>query len=180
MKTLRIILLILSLGSAAYAEIIASVNYFQYTKTDQIGEAPRTTSLLTSYDLNFQLLISSRYSVGVAYMTQTTSAGDIRGKKEVMAPNVGMFFGPLLIEAGPISRSTEKLNIDVEGEWRDGSGYYAALTVYDRWASWLLVGFQFTFLDIEYKKYFDGQVESSVLSRRTTVLNPSIRLGFLF
>lgn len=163
----------------AVADIMASINYFQYSRSDQIQGDETRQNLLVSYDYNLQLLLSSRYLIGLTYMKQTTSS-EMRSSRESVFPNVGFFYGALLFEGGPVSRSVEKLNIDSSQEWRDPTGYYGAITIYESWARWVLVGFQFTFIDIEYRKYFDGVTESTARTRKVSVLNPSLRLSFIF
>lgn len=180
MKSLSLFILLVVFGFSAHAEILTSLSYFQYSRNDQVStDAHSTESLITSFDWNFQLLISAKYLVGVTHMTQSTSS-TIRSQRQTFAPNVGFFLGPLMIEGGPITKSTERIDLTTGAEWRDPSGYYVALTVYDRWADWLLVGFQFTFLDIEYRKYFDGSTEIDTLSKKVSVLNPSLRLSLVF
>ncbi len=167
----------------AHSEIVASLNYFQYTKTDQVQSQNQTQSnqdtQLLSYDYSLQLMVGARYLIGVNYSVQS-STSTIRSKRESVFPNVGFFYGPLLIEGGPVTKSVEKLNLDTSEEWRDPSGYYGAITVYHSWANWMLLGLQFTFLNIEYRKYFDGVSEVTAQTRKVTVLNPSLRLSFLF
>ena len=167
----------------ARSEIVASVNYFQYTKSDQVLNQGQTQSnqdtQLLSYDYNLQFMVGSRYLIGATYSVQT-SGSTVRSKRESVFPNVGFFYGPLLIEGGPVSKSVEKLNLDSSEEWRDPTGYYGAITVYHSWANWMLLGFQFTFVNIEYRKYFDGVNEVATQTRKVSVLNPSLRLSFLF
>ncbi len=181
-KTYLLVALLFN-GFIARSEIVASVNYFQYSKSEQVqaqGQTPsnQDTQLL-SYDYNLQLLVGARYLIGVNYSVQS-SGSTVRSKRESVFPNVGFFYGPLLLEGGPVTKSVEKLNLDTSEEWRDPSGYYGAVTIYHSWASWMLVGFQFTFLNIEFRKYFDGVGEVTTQTRKVTVLNPSLRLSFLF
>ena len=120
----QVVLVFLFGSLLARGEIAASVSYFQYSDTQQVQAQQSQQTVLTSYAYNFQILFSSRYMVGVNYLVQSSSGGT-RIKRETTVPNVGFFYGPLLIEAGPISQSTEKLNIDMDAQWRDATGYYA-------------------------------------------------------
>lgn len=124
--------------------------------------------------------MGSSFLVGATHMTQATASGDVRGHRESMAPNIGLLVGPFLLEGGPISKSTEKVNLNEPNEWREGSGYYGSICVLDRVSSWMIIGFQFTFLNIEYRKYFDGITESSDQKKNVSVLSPSLRLSVLF
>ncbi|MBL7543819.1 MAG: hypothetical protein JNL11_08380 [Bdellovibrionaceae bacterium] len=169
----------LFLSQGASAEILLSANYFKYSRQDHPSLGEAVQSEISSYDINVQLLLSSRFVLGATQMTETTSQL-VQGRRETLAPNIGFFLGPVLIEGGPVSKSYERGNLSLPQEWRDGRGYYAALTVYDRWASWLLIGFQFTFLNIEYNKYFDGSVELVSQTKTVSVLNPAFRLSLVF
>lgn len=179
LKMLKTILGMLCFAVVVQGEIMATVNYFQYSRDEKTSGSSNLETRLTSYDFNLQFIIGSRFLVGATQMTQTTSS-DIRGHRESLAPNIGFLLGPVLIEGGPISKSVEKMNLDTSTEWRDGTGYYSAICVLDRISSWVLIGFQFTFLNIEYRKYFDGNIESSEQKKSVSVLNPSLRLSVLF
>lgn len=179
MKIIQFLILFLGLGATAQGEILASVNYFQYSLMQQNKGEARQETLLTSYAANLQFFVYGRYLLGASYMSDSSSSG-VRTKRETLSPSLGFFVGPILIEGGPISKSTDKQDLNLQTEWREGVGYTAAVTIYDRWGSSMLVGFQFTFLDIEYRKYFDGVNELSDQSRKVSVLNPSLRLGFVF
>jgi hypothetical protein len=180
LNTLKWIILVLSLSPLCQAEILASVNYFQYSKDDKVNAGVNSETRVTSYDLSLQFIMGQSVLVGATHMTQATASGDVRGHRESTAPNIGLLVGPLLIEGGPISKSTEKVNLNEASEWRDGSGYYGSICILDRFSSWMIIGFQFTFLNIEYKKYFDGIAESSDQKKNVSVLSPSLRLSVLF
>lgn len=185
MKIIQFLILFLSIflgigGTTAQGEILASVNYFQYSLMQQNKGEPQQETLLTSYAANLQFFVYGRYLLGASYISDSTSSSGVRTKREILSPSLGFFVGPLLIEGGPISKSIDKQDLNTQTEWRDGIGYTAAVTIYDRWGNSMLVGFQFTFLDIEYRKYFDGVNELSDQSRKVSVLNPSLRLGFVF
>jgi hypothetical protein len=180
LNTFKWIMLVLSLSPLCQAEILASVNYFQYSKDDKVNAGVNSETRVASYDLSLQFIMGQSVLVGATHMTQTTASSDIRGHRESTAPNIGLLVGPLLLEGGPISKSTEKVNLNEASEWRDGSGYYGSICILDRVSSWMIIGFQFTFLNIEYKKYFDGITESSDQKKNVSVLSPSLRLSVLF
>tara|TARA_B110001454_G_scaffold219203_1_gene252149 strand:+ start:68741 stop:69271 length:531 start_codon:yes stop_codon:yes gene_type:complete len=175
-----VVLTIVGFSQFGRAEILTSVNYFQYSKDEKINVGTNTETRITSYDFSLQFIMGSSFLVGATQMTQTSSSGDVRGHRESFAPNIGFLLGPFLLEGGPISKSTEKADLNEAKEWREGKGYYASICLLDRVSSWLLIGFQFTFIDIEYKKYFDGINESADQKKNVSVLSPSIRLSVLF
>lgn len=179
LNTLKIVLLILGFSQFSQAEILASVNYFQYSKDEKVNVTANSETRMTAYDLNLQFVLGSSFLVGVTQMTQTTSS-DVRGHRESLAPNIGILFGPFLLEGGPVSKSSEKPNLNEPNEWRDGKGYYGSVCILDRVSSWLIIGFQFTYLDIEYKKHFDGVSEASDQKKNVSELSPSLRLSVLF
>lgn len=180
MKLLVSSFILIILCAQAHAEFLTSVSYFQYSKNERLStDISAAESLLTSYEFNFQVLMSSRYLIGFTNMTQSTS-NSVRGHRQVIAPNIGFFLGSFMIEGGPISRSVERMDLSTSAEWREAGGYYVALTVYERLSDWLLLGFQFTYLDIEYKKYFDGSAEFDTRTKQVSVLNPSLRLSLVF
>lgn len=179
MDVIKGLLFIFLISSSVQADVLASVSYFQHSQSEQIQGQQNQQMVLSSNSYSLQLLLGARYTVGVNYKLDLTT-GDSRRRREYTAPNIGLFYGPFMFEAGPVTQSTERLNADTTPEWRDPSGYFAAITVYQSWASWALAGFQFTFLDIEYRKYFDGSIETVTQPRKVSVLSPSVRLIFLF
>lgn len=177
-KLLIFVVLFLSPLVSNAGAVITSLNGFYTSKNIQNADNSSTESTQSYLSLNLNYWNSYYMIMGLMYYDDSIDSGSNIEKTKGYGPSLGFLIGNWGLEYALLPAVEYKPSSSTQEKW-SGSGYQLTLSFLGSVNQGLFWGFQWVYRNSEYKKYFDGIVQSE-LKRTTTESFPQVKMGYAF